>query len=358
MNIYHYNYETALEKMPELQGRMSLDFLRAYPNAKYTTGVKGIANVYIPSEDGFLIINEKNALYALVFAESIKRAETDPRFKDESRNFDKMIYSLMPQDEEVRNISDPFYRNLFKRGGIKDDVRNALNSKSFEKLFKYEVISRYVCTNSMAGSRYTEAEIAGLAEEIYQTELQSEMERTGSRGLNSLSRALVGERCAEALEAYGWKFDHREYGDVTVNGALLQLIREALPYINGVYEAVCAMVDEKRVIAPNSALIRLNSMDLNPIANSFIYARSAEAGLRQAEELVDWTEEDYRHWRKQYEEQMREEQLRDEYMRICVRDFVLRVNDMRNKEYDSVRFDLVVDEITMFIRNKQIRQDL
>lgn len=357
MNIYSYNYKTAIAKMPELEERMNPFFLSTTPEAKYTTGVKGIANVYIPDGDGFLIINEKNALYALIFAESIRRAETDPRFKDESRNFDRMIWSLMPQDDEVGNIQDPFYRGLFKRSGIKDDIRNALNSKAFEHLFNYEVVSRYVCINLAKGSQYDEAEIFGVAAEIYQDELQSEMDKTGSRGLSTLSRALVRERAADRLAAdYGWEFDHREYGEVSINEALLNKVCLAYPHIQQVVLKTIEVADEQKDTAPSAGLIRLSSVDLNPIGQSFIYQRGLQMGLDQVQQLVDFTEEDYQHWNSKYKgEATRDEQRRDEYMRICVRDFVMKTNDKRGKEYDSMRFNAVVDQITLFVRNKQIR---
>lgn len=357
-NIFSYNYERIMEENPELRYRTNPEWLAATPGAKYTTGTKGIANAYIPTMDKPLIINEKNAMYALIFAESIKRLDGDYRFFDETRNFDKMLYSLLPQDDEASQIKDPFYRRLFRRSGIKDDVRNALNSKAFKAIFAYEVISRYVCVDSALGARYTEAKIREVAEAIYEVELQEEMEKTGQVGLTTLSRCLVQERCANALKAqYGWEFSHRELAEAPfIDEDLIASIREAYPYVAQIVDEAIAALDKKANTTPSIGLMTLASTDLNPIANSFLYQRSLVNGLHINEELVGWSEDDYQVWKKDYKgESVRDEQIRDEYMHICVRDFVLKTNDKRDVQPSAAHVDRTINDITIYIRNQQIR---
>lgn len=358
-NIFDYNYERVMSEHPDLRDRTNYDWLVSTPGAKYTTGTKGIANAYIPTDERPLIINEKNAMYALIFAASVRCVDEDFRFYDESRNFDKMLYALLPSDDDAALIHDPFYRRLFSRSGIKDDVRNALNSKAFERLFQYEVKSRYVCVIPTYGSQYTEDEIRGLAEEIYQSELQEEMDKTGRVGLTSLSRCLVQERCSRELkEKYGWEFDHREYGDVIIDEDLLAEVRLAYPHIAKVVDDALAALNTDKDKTPSTGLMKLASTDLNPIANCFVYQRSLLMGLINNEELIGWTEDDYMQWLKRRDPDevvKREECLRDEYMRICVRDFVLKTNDKREVYPIASYVEQVIDDITIYIRNRQIR---
>ena len=356
-NIFSYNYDRVMDEHPDLRSRTSYEWLSSNPDCKYTTGVKGIANAYIPTGSSPLIINEKNAMYALLFAASVNRVNEDFRFYDESRNFDKMLYSLLPTDDEATKIHDAFYRRLFTRSGVKDDIRNALNSKAFERLFEYEVTSRYVCVIPAYGAGYTEDEIRRVAEDIYQDQLQSEMDQTGRIGLTTLSRCIVQEKCAIELRSkYGWEFDHREFGDVIVDEDLLEEVRRAFPHVAAVVTEMLETLDEDKNTAPSTGLMRLGSVDRNPISNFFVYQRSIELGLKINEALVDWTEEDYQQWRKHYKGTAeREEQIRDEYMHVCVHEFVVKTNGRRGVIPPVPYTHRIVDDISIYIRNMQLR---
>lgn len=357
-NIFGYNYDSFMEANPELKYRTNGDWLKSTPGAKYTTGTKGIANAYIPDEGDLtpLIINEKNAMYALLFEASSRLFDIDHRYKG-IRDFDRMLYALLPKDDEASQIKDPFYRRLFMRSGIKDDVRNAINSKAFKRLFTYEIKSRYSCCNETLGGQYTEDEIRVLAQELYEIEVEAETNTTGCVGLTNLSRCLVQERCANRLrQLYGWEFEYREFGEVEIYTELLDQVKLAYPHIKEIVDKVleCLNKDSERFASPG--MMRVASPDLNPIANFFVYQRSFYNGLRIAEDLIGYTEEDYQVWKKRLSnDESNDQKLRDEYVLICVKDFVLKTNEKREVYPNTEKVMATVHQIAIYIRNYQIR---
>lgn len=356
-NIISYNYDRIIAEKPHYTGRISKEFL-SFNGTKYTEGVKGIANAYIPCGDHYLIINEKNALYAMLLQTSIELEISNPYFSNPLRNFDKCVQLLMPYDLEADCVSSRFYRGILRGAGVKDDTRNALNSKAFKDLFQYELTSRYECVNEELGGHYEESYIAAVGAELFQEIMDEEEEKSGGKlTMTDFMRALIQEKCANILRSqYGWEFRYREYDDIVVNEDMMFMVRLAFPEL-------AALVDEARNtmvngegFGPALGMKIMQSEDTNPIAHSEIYKAAKRRGLQQIEEMIDYSEEEETRYIKRHrDENPCDDVLKDAYVHTLVREFLSKANDKRGVEPAEYIVERDIYEITICIRNKQMR---
>ena len=286
-NIISYNYDRIIAEKPHYAGRISKEFL-SFNGTKYTEGVKGIANAYIPCGDHYLIINEKNALYAMLLQTSIELEISNPYFSNPLRNFDKCVQLLMPYDLEADCVSSRFYRGILRGAGIKDDTRNALNSKAFKDLFQYELTSRYECVNEELGGHYEESYIAAVGAELFQEIMDEEEEKSGGKlTMTDFMRALIQEKCANILRSqYGWEFRYREYDDIVVNEDMMFMVRLAFPELAALVDEARNTIVNGEGFGPALGMKIMQSEDTNPIAHSEIYKAAKRRGLQQIEEMI------------------------------------------------------------------------
>lgn len=359
MAITHFNFDNVISEKPEYAHRISHEFL-TIPGTKYTEGVKGIANAYIPAGDHNLIINEKNALYAMLLQLSVELQSTNPYFDNPYRNFDKCVQLLLPTDLEADMVSSKFYRGLLRGAGVKDDTRNALNSKAFKDLFQYTLTSRYTCVNEEIGSRYTEAEIASISETLFNDFKAEEEERAGGRlTMTDFIRALIQEKCSNILrDQYGWEFAYREYDDIIVDEELMSMVKLAYPALAELVEEVreTALQPQMGFHGPAVGKAKLDSEDLNPVAHSEIYKAAKRRGLQQIEEMIEYTKEgEEKYIERNRNDNTNDEQLKDDYVTVLVRDWIGKANDRRGVSPSQQIVERDIYEITICIRNKQIR---
>ena len=359
MAITDFNYDRVIQEKPEYVNRISRDFL-SNPDTKYTEGVKGIANAYIPAGDHNLIINEKNALYAMLLQLSVELQATNPYFDNPYRNFDKCVQLLMPTDLEADMVSSNFYRGLLRGAGVKDDTRNALNSKAFKDLFQYKLTSRFTCINEEIGSKYSEEQIAGISEDLFDEIKAEEEERCGGRLImTDFIRAMIQEKCATILaEVYGWKFAYREYDDIIVDEDLMDMVKMAFPALVEVINQVreTALQPQFGPHGPAVGKYKLDSEDLNPVAQTEIYAAAKRRGLAQIEEMIEYTEEGEKRYILRHKNPMvTDEMLCDEYVTTLVREWLGKANDRRGVNPSPAIVERDIYEITICIRNKQMR---
>lgn len=355
MDITTRNVQRVFNEHPEYAEVISMDALTNGQVSKYTTGSYGIANAYIPLPTGEnLIINPKNALYALMLIEALEVQELGHNyFRNEQRCFDTLIWLLMPQDDLAQEIADPFYRRVFRNTGVRDDVRNAINSKAFDQIFKYNLTSHFKCVANF-GEKYSEGQIQAAAEEIYQNIREDYTDSCGGEfKMTNTMRCVIAEKAAKTLEEnYGWEFDYREYDDIDYDVEVIEAIRAAFPQA----ATTVAKMGEIAINSRSEAIAKytLTSETLNPIAETSTYRDAQCRGIANVQEVIGYDEEEKAAFIRRNTGKETEEVLAFEYLRMRVNDYVIDTNEMRGVEMTATHFQDTVDSVTNYIWTKQM----
>ena len=357
MNITSLNYERVLNDHPEFENIINLSALERGTVDHYTTGVHGIANAYIRKDDGsYLIINRKNAMYAMMLNGALSIQDVIPFFENPLRNFDALVYMLLPQDNDCQMINNGFFRRMFKQIGIKDDIRNALNSKAFKALFEYNLTSRYEKISPI-GNAYTEEEIQQIGNDLYEEEKGIQTDKAGGfLKMTERTRYIISEKVSKTLaEVYGWEYKMREYDDIIIDQDLMTCVCDAFPLEKAVIDEIISIAHGRLGGTPQSARMLLSSEDTNPIAQSESYRRAQERGLSTIEEMIGYTDEDAGKYIERHAEEGAREAVFYTYLTGLVRDFVLETNDLRGVEYTSDMIESTTESIASFIFTKMLR---
>lgn len=353
MNIYASNVERVLAERPELADIINVDALKQGIVDHYSTGVKGIANAYIRKSDAsFMIINRKNALFAMMLVLATEIQENEPYFENKNHDFDAMTWLLMPKDITASTIDNTFYKRLFNRMGFKDDMRNALNCKAFKDLFAYNLVSRYEMINEQLGGKYTEADIQALGTSIYEEVKTEEMERAGEHAkMTERTRAIISEKVSDILRnVHGWGFTHREYDELVVDEELMFAVREAYP-------AEAAIIEEMRETAhfemgENMSLSRgatkMESEMTNPITKSQYYIDAAERSVTIMHEVIEYDEEELARAIRSNTDKT-EDQVEYEYLEKMCRMFVTDTEHLRGLETSESKIAEIGSQIAAYI---------
>lgn len=355
MDITLRNVQRMLDEHPEYAEVISVDALSNGYVSHYTTGMYGIANAYIPTATGEnLIINPKNALYALMLVEALTVQNFGFNyFRNEQRCFDTLIWLLMPQDDMAQEIADPFYRRVLRNTGVRDDIRNAINSKAFKFLFQYNLTSRFKCVAKI-GEKYSEAQIQNIAEDIYNNIKEDFSDSCGGEiKMTNTLRCVIAEKAAKKLEEeYGWKFDYREYDAIEYDEELIERIRIAFPQA----AATVSKMGEIAMHSKSEAIAKytLTSETLNPIAETSTYRDAQRRGIANVQEVIGYDEEEKAAFIRRNTGKETEEVLAFEYLRMRVNDYVIDTNEMRGVEMTATHFQETVDSVTNYIWTKQM----